>query len=73
MLIENWRQVLARAWSARLMILAGLLSGAEVALPYCTDIVPAGALAALSSAVVSAAFIARLIAQKNMEVDNGDK
>jgi hypothetical protein len=73
MLIQNWRQVLARAWSARLMILAALFSGAEVALPYCTNLVPAGAMAALSLLVVSGAFVMRFLAQKNMETSNGDK
>lgn len=65
--IQNWRQVLVRAWSARLMIIAGLLSGAEVALPFFTDVVPQGIMAALSSMVVSAAFIARFMAQKNLD------
>jgi hypothetical protein len=73
MLIQNWRQVLARAWSARLMILAALFSGAEVALPYCTKLVPAGAMAALSLLVVSGAFVMRFLAQKNMETGNGNK
>jgi hypothetical protein len=72
MLIKNWREVLTRAWSARLMILAALFSGAEVALPYCTTLVPPGAMAALSLIVVSGAFIMRLIAQKNMEAGNGE-
>ena len=71
-LVDDWRKVLARAWSARLMILAGILSGAEVALPYFTDAIPLGIMSALSSLVVSAAFIARFVAQKNM-VPNGDQ
>lgn len=65
-LIQNWQEVLTKAWSARLMVLAGLLSGAEVALPFFTDVIPQGAMAVLSSAVVMGAFIARLLAQKNM-------
>lgn len=69
-LIENWRDVLAKAWSAKLMILAGLLSGAEVALPYFTAVIPPGTMAALSSAVVSAAFVARFLAQKNLPNGN---
>jgi hypothetical protein len=73
MLIQNWREVLTRAWSARLMILAALFSGAEVALPYCTSLVPPGAMAALSLIVVSSAFVMRFLAQKNMETGNVDK
>ena len=73
MLIENWRAVLTRAWSARLMILAGLLSGAEVALPYCTDVVQPGALAMLSAFASSGAFVMRFLAQKNMRSNDGNK
>lgn len=65
--VKNWREVLTKAWSARLMIIAGILSGAEVALPFFTDVVPQGIMAALSSLVVSAAFIARFMAQQNMD------
>lgn len=66
MLIANWRQVLKRAWSVRLMIAAGLLSGAEAALPLLPLPIPAGIFAALSAVTTAAAFIARLLAQKDM-------
>lgn len=36
MLISNWRQVLKRAGSVRLLIAVGILSGAEMALPLLT-------------------------------------
>lgn len=67
-LVENWRRVLRHAWSIRLMILAGVLSGAEVALPIlgAAEILPAGVLAALSFVATAGAFIARLIAQKQV-------
>jgi hypothetical protein len=38
--VANWRAVLRRAWSMRLMLLAGLLSGAEVALQLLDGIIP---------------------------------
>lgn len=66
MLIANWRQVLKRAWSVRLMIAAGLLSGAEAALPLLPLPIPPGIFAALSAVTTAAAFIARLLAQKDM-------
>lgn len=66
MLIHNWRQVLKRAWSVRLIIAAGLLSGAEAALPLLPLPIPAGIFAALSAGTTAAAFIARLLAQKDM-------
>lgn len=66
--IANWRAVLRRAWSIRLMIAAGVLSGAEVALPLLDGLVPVapGTFAALSGLVTAGAFVARLIAQKDL-------
>ena len=66
--VENWRRVLKKAWSIRLMILAGLLSGLEVALPIIDSFidVPRGLFAAASGLTVSAAFVARLMAQKGI-------
>lgn len=61
--IANWRAVLRHAWSIRLMLLAALLSGAEVALPLFEYSIPTGIFAALSAAVTAAALIARLLAQ----------
>lgn len=68
-LAANWKTILRRAWSVRLILLAGLLSGLEVALPLVRDVIemPAGIFAALSLLTVSGAFIARLIAQKDLD------
>ncbi len=66
-LISNWRRVLRNAWSVRLMILAALLSGAEVALPFLGDFIAPGRLALLSALATSGAFVARFLAQRNME------
>jgi len=65
-LAANWRGVLRYAWSIRLMILAGLLSGAEIALPILDGIlpIPRGMFAALSGLATCGAFIARLVAQQ---------
>lgn len=67
-LIPNWRDVLRKAWSARLMLLAALLSGAEVALPLLGGIlpIPTGIFAALSFLTVVGAFVARFVAQKGL-------
>lgn len=68
-LIENWRTVLAKAWSMRLILLAGLLSGLEAAMPSISsffeplDIIPAGTFAVLSVLVSAGAMIARVVAQ----------
>lgn len=66
-LYDNWRDILKRAWSIRFMIIAGVLSGVEVALPFFEPMFPQGVFAALSAISVGAAFIARLIAQKDLE------
>ncbi len=65
--IRNWKDVVTRAWSIRLIILAGLLSGLEVALPYFGDFIAPGRFALLSVAVTAGAFVARLTAQKDLE------
>ena len=62
-LIPEWRKVLRYGWSIRLILLAGLLSGLEVILPMCTDLIPPKVFAGLSLIVTALAFIARIIAQ----------
>ena len=61
---SNWRQVLRRAWSVRLMALAAVLSGVEIALPILAVDLPRTLFAVLTFLTVSAAFVARFIAQK---------
>jgi hypothetical protein len=67
-LLSNWRAVLTKAWSVRLMVLAGLLSGAEVAMPYFEGSIslPTGVFAALSGFVTAAALLARIVAQNGV-------
>lgn len=63
-LVENWRLLLRRAWSVRLMLLAGALSGVEVVLPLvCADVLPSGVFVGLSFAATACAMVARLVAQ----------
>jgi hypothetical protein len=63
---SDWRDVLRKAWSIRFIILAGVLSGAEVVIPFFSDAIPRGPFAALSFAAVAGAFIARIMAQKDL-------
>jgi len=67
-LVWNWKRVLKHAWSIRLIVLAGVLSGAEIALPLIRETidVPAGVFAGLSFAATAGAFIARLVAQETV-------
>ena len=66
--VTNWRRVLRYAWSIKLIIVAGLLSGAEIALPLIREVVdvPRGLFAGLSFAATAGAFIARRIAQQTV-------
>lgn len=67
-LVPEWRKVLRRAWSVRLMLAAALLSGVEIALPLLDGYLPIapGIFAALSALTTAAAFIARIVAQKDI-------
>lgn len=62
----NWRNILKKAWSVRLMILAAVLTGAEAIMPYVLDVRPSPWMAVLTFAVIGAAFIARIVAQKDL-------
>lgn len=65
-LIPNWREVLRYAWSVKLLVLAALLSGAEAALPFFGGIfhLDPQAFALTTFAIVAAALVARVVAQK---------
>lgn len=66
--VANWRAVLRHAWSVRLIILAGVLSGLEIFLPLIDGLfdIPQGLFAGLSALTTMGAFIARIIAQKDI-------
>jgi len=65
-LYDNWKQIVKKAWSIRFIILAGLLSGAEVILPLFSNYFDRGVFATFSFIAVSAAFVARIVAQKDV-------
>lgn len=66
-LYPNWRDILRRAWSMRLMAAAFALTAVEVALPFFAGELPRGLFAALSGVAVGGAFVARLIAQRGLD------
>lgn len=70
--IPDWREVLRKAWSLRLMLLAAVLSALEVALPFFQPDLPRGWFALLSAVTVSGAFVARLVAQRNLRGEGDD-
>jgi len=62
----NWKEIARRSWSLRFIILAGVLSGLEVILPFFSEDIPRNTFAALSFVCVCAAFVARLVAQRGI-------
>lgn len=64
-LYEDWKLILKKAWTVRLALLAGALSGAEVVLPLFADVIPRGVFSGLSVLVAMAIPIARIVAQPN--------
>lgn len=70
-LIWNWRQVLKRAWSIRLTLLASALGAAEFVLPLFMDDPPIerGLFAALAALVSFSAAIARVVSQPSVRED----
>jgi len=65
-LYDNWKEILRKAWSIRFLAIAGILSGVEVILPLFHDDIPKNLFAALSLVFVTAAFVARLVAQRDV-------
>ncbi|TCR65429.1 hypothetical protein [Bosea sp. BK604] len=67
-LVWNWQAVLRHAWSIRLLVVAGVLSGAEVALPLLDGVldIPEGVFAALSFLATAGAFVSRIVAQQSV-------
>lgn len=68
-LVANWRTVLRRAWSVRLIVVAAILSGLEIALPLLDGYlpIPQGVFAGLSALTTAGAFMARIVAQKDID------
>lgn len=68
-LLDNWTDVLRRSWSVRFILIAAFLQGLEAALPlmgYALPI-PDGWMAVILFVVTTLSFVARLIAQNNLE------
>lgn len=72
--VPEWRRVLRHAWSIRLMLLAGLLSAGEAAWPLLGGELPiaVSTAALINGAIVGAAFVARLLAQRELPEAQGE-
>lgn len=66
-LLPEWKWLIRKTWSIRLVILSAVLSGIELILPLFVDTIPRSLFAALSMCSAIAAGIARVVAQPKME------
>jgi hypothetical protein len=66
-LIPEWRAILRRAWSVRLIVLAVTFSAAEVAVPLILPgMVPPLVFAGLSALASVGALVSRVLLQKDL-------
>lgn len=65
-LYDNWRDILRQAWSIRFIALAFGFTVAEIALPFFSDAFPPRVFGLLSGVSAAAAFVSRLVAQKDV-------
>lgn len=65
-LYDNWKDILKNAWSIRFMLAAGVFTAIEAALPFFRNDIPRSLFAVLSGVSVGAAFVSRLVAQRNV-------
>lgn len=68
-LLPDWKRIIKKAWSVRLLVIAGLLSGCEVILPMYSDVIPRGVFAGLTIIVAIGAMVARVVVQKKLTND----
>ena len=66
-LSTNWRMIVKKAWSFRLLVIAGMFTTAEAILPYFTGAIPRGTFALLTLVSVTGGMIARIVAQKEFK------
>lgn len=65
-LYDNWKQILRKSWSLKFVVLAAILTACEAVLPLYWDQFPRDVFASLTFVTIIAAFIARLVAQKDI-------
>jgi hypothetical protein len=68
--IPDWRIVLKKAWSVRLMLLAAVLAGVEAILPLITPHEPSIWWALFTFSIVCGALVARFVAQPEIHKDD---
>lgn len=66
-LVEDWDQILKKAWSVKFSILAALLGGVEVAVQFVKPAgIPDGVFAGFAALVSVGATVARVLQQQEL-------
>ena len=65
-LVYDWKRILKRAWSVRLMALSFAFQGFELLLPLFVDSMPRGIFSLLSLVALAGGLWARFVAQPTM-------
>lgn len=66
-LVDDWRNILRRAWSVRLWALAAVFEAAGMVLPLFSDTLPRVTFSALALITAAGGIWARLIDQKGIK------
>ena len=66
-LSPEWKRIVKKAWSFKLVILGSALSAIEVLLPYWDQSFPRGIFAMLTVLVTVAAGVMRIVAQRGYD------
>jgi len=64
MLIPDWKRIVKKAWSMRLMAVAAFFAGCEAVLPFVDDVLAPRPMAVIAFVVVVMAMVTRLMIQK---------
>ena len=65
-LYSNWKEILRKAWSIRLAMLATLFSLLQVVIPIYADVLSRDAFAILSAIATIGVIVARLVWQQDV-------
>lgn len=67
MLTTDWKQILKKAWSVRLVVVSCVFTAAEVIVPMYSDTFPRNTFALLSALTAVGALVARVLMQNNLD------
>lgn len=65
-LYPNWKEILRKAWSIRLAMLATVFSLLQVVIPIYADVLPRDTFAILTAVATVGVIVARLVWQQDV-------